>query len=181
MRPIYGDDYGIACCVSAMKIGEQMQYFGARCNLPKVLLMAINGGKDELSGVQIGPQMSVLTGGLNYNEVYQRFKKYMDWLAALYVDTMNIIHYMHDKYAYEKIQMALHNTHVERLMAFGIAGLSVAADSLSAIKHAKVQAIPNEQGIVVDYIVEGDFPKYGNDDVRSESIAREIVSYFTRR
>lgn len=178
MRPIYGDDYGIACCVSAMKIGEQMQYFGARCNLPKVLLMAINGGKDELSGVQIGPQMSVLTGGLNYNEVYQRFKKYMDWLAALYVDTMNIIHYMHDKYAYEKIQMALHNTHVERLMAFGIAGLSVAADSLSAIKHAKVQAIPNEQGIVVDYIVEGDFPKYGNDDERADSIAREIVSYF---
>ncbi|HHW90449.1 MAG TPA: formate C-acetyltransferase [Clostridiales bacterium] len=178
MRPIYGDDYGIACCVSAMKIGEQMQYFGARCNLPKVLLMAINGGKDELSGVQIGPEMPALTGELNYDEVYQRFQKYMDWLAALYVDTMNIIHYMHDKYAYEKIQMALHNTHVERLMAFGIAGLSVAADSLSAIKHAKVQAIQNEQGIVVDYTVEGDFPKYGNDDERVDSIAREIVSYF---
>lgn len=178
MRHGFGDDYGIACCVSAMKIGEQMQYFGARCNLPKVLLMAINGGKDELSGVQIGPEMPALQGVLNYDEVYERFKKYMDWLASLYVNTMNVIHYMHDKYAYEKIQMALHNTHVERLMAFGIAGLSVAADSLSAIKHAKVQAVQNEQGVVVDYVVEGDFPKYGNDDERVDSIAREIVSYF---
>ncbi|HEY8444224.1 MAG TPA: formate C-acetyltransferase [Clostridia bacterium] len=178
MRPVYGDDYGIACCVSAMKIGEQMQYFGARCNLPKVLLMAINGGKDELSGVQIGPEMPALSGTLKFEEVYERFKIYMDWLASLYVNTMNIIHYMHDKYAYEKIQMALHNTHVERLMAFGIAGLSVAADSLSAIKYAKVQAIQNEQGLVVDYITEGDFPKYGNDDERVDSIAREIVTYF---
>ncbi|HEY8423548.1 MAG TPA: formate C-acetyltransferase [Clostridia bacterium] len=178
MRPAYGDDYGIACCVSAMKIGEQMQYFGARCNLPKVLLMAINGGKDELSGVQIGPEMPPLSGVLNYDEVYERFKKYMDWLASLYVNTMNIIHYMHDKYAYEKIQMALHNTRVERLMAFGIAGLSVAVDSLSAIKYAKVQAVQNEQGVVVDYITEGDFPKYGNDDERVDSIAREVVTYF---
>jgi formate C-acetyltransferase len=178
MRPVYGDDYGIACCVSAMKIGEQMQYFGARCNIPKVLLMAINGGKDELSGVQIGPEMPALSGELKFEEVYDRFKKYMDWLASLYVNTMNIIHYMHDKYAYEKIQMALHNTHVERLMAFGIAGLSVAADSLSAIKYAKVRAVQNQEGLVTDYITEGDFPKYGNDDERADSIAREIVTYF---
>jgi formate C-acetyltransferase len=178
MRPNYGDDYGIACCVSAMKIGEQMQYFGARCNIPKVLLMAINGGKDELSGVQIGPEMPALSGELKFEEVYERFKIYMDWLASLYVNTMNIIHYMHDKYAYEKIQMALHNTHVERLMAFGIAGLSVAADSLSAIKYAKVTAVQNEEGLVTDYITEGDFPKYGNDDERVDSIARDIVTYF---
>lgn len=178
MRPHYGDDYGIACCVSAMKIGEQMQYFGARCNIPKVLLMAINGGKDELSGVQIGPEMPALSGELKFEEVYERFKIYMDWLASLYVNTMNIIHYMHDKYAYEKIQMALHNTHVERLMAFGIAGLSVAADSLSAIKYAKVTAVQNEEGLVTDYITEGDFPKYGNDDERVDSIARDIVTYF---
>ncbi|HEY8418834.1 MAG TPA: formate C-acetyltransferase [Clostridia bacterium] len=178
MRPNYGDDYGIACCVSAMKIGEQMQYFGARCNIPKVLLMAINGGKDELSGVQIGPEMPALSGELKFEEVYERFKIYMDWLASLYVNTMNIIHYMHDKYAYEKIQMALHNTHVERLMAFGIAGLSVAADSLSAIKYAKVTAVQNEEGLVTDYITDGDFPKYGNDDERVDSIARDIVTYF---
>ncbi len=179
MRPLYGDDYGIACCVSAMKIGEQMQFFGARCNVAKVLLMAINGGKDELSGIQIGPEMPVLDGVLNYDQVYDRFKKYMDWLAELYVNTMNIIHYMHDKYAYEKIQMALHNTHVERLMAFGIAGLSVAADSLSAIKHAKVTAVKNEEGIVTDYIKEGDYPKYGNDDDRADDIVRDIVACFS--
>lgn len=180
MRPLYGDDYGIACCVSAMKIGKQMQFFGARCNVAKVLLMAINGGKDEISGVQIGPEMSVLDGVLNYEEVYSRFEKYMDWLAELYVNTMNVIHYMHDKYAYENIQMALHDTTVERLMAFGIAGLSVAADSLSAIKHAKVTAVKNEQGIVTDYVTEGDFPKYGNDDDRADNIVRDIVAYFSK-
>lgn len=178
MRPIYGDDYGIACCVSAMKIGKQMQYFGARCNIPKVLLMAINGGKEELTGMQIGPVMPAFEGVLNFDEVWKRFKMYMDWLAKLYCNTLNIIHYMHDKYAYEKIQMALHDTKVERLMAFGIAGLSVAGDSLSAIKHAKVTAIKNEEGIVVDYKIEGEFPKYGNDDERADSLVRDIVSYF---
>lgn len=178
MRPLYGDDYGIACCVSAMRIGEQMQFFGARCNVAKVLLMAINGGRDELSGVQIGPEMPVLDGVLDFEEVNDRFKKYLDWLAKLYVNTMNIIHYMHDKYAYEKIQMALHNTHVERLMAFGIAGLSVASDSLSAIKYAKVTAVKNQEGIVTDYVIEGNYPKYGNDDDKADNIVRDMVSFF---
>ena len=178
MRPIYGSDYGIACCVSAMKLGEQMQYFGARCNLPKVLLMAINGGRDEISGEQIGPEMPTLTGVLKYDDVYNRFKFYMDWLAEQYVNTMNVIHFMHDKYCYEKSQMAFHNTHVERLMAFGIAGMSVVADSLSAIKYGKVEAISDESGLVINYKNTCDFPKFGNDDDRVDSIASDITEYF---
>lgn len=178
MRPIYGDDYGIACCVSAMKIGKQMQYFGARCNLAKVLLMSINGGRDEISGEIIAPEKPPLTGRLDYDEVAARYREYIDWLADVYVNTMNIIHYMHDKYAYEKLQMALHDTYVERLMAFGAAGISVAADSLSAIKYAKVTTVCDDSGLVVDYKTEGDFPKYGNDDDRADSIAKELSDYF---
>jgi len=178
MRPMYGSDYAIACCVSAMKIGEQMQYFGARCNLPKILLMAINGGRDEITGEQIGPELPPLTGKLDYDVVYDRFKTYMDWIAKEYVNTMNIIHFMHDKYCYEKIQMALHNTEVERLMAFGIAGISVVADSLSAIKYGGVSAIQGANGVAESYVAETDFPKYGNDDDRVDSIASEVVDYF---
>ena len=176
MRPIYGDDYAIACCVSAMKVGKQMQFFGARCNLAKLLLVAINGGYDTTSGMKIGPQMPVLDGEtLDYETVMERFKVYVEWLAHLYVNTMNIIHYMHDKYAYEKIQMALHDTDVERFMAFGVAGLSVVADSLSAIKYAKVHPVINENGYVVDFTREGSFPKYGNDDDRVDLIAKELT------
>lgn len=178
MRPMYGDDYGIACCVSAMKLGKQMQYFGARCNLPKVLLLAINGGRDEITGEQIGPEMPVLKGELDFDQVYDRFKFYMKWIAGQYVSTMNVIHFMHDKYCYEKSQMALHDTDVERLMAFGIAGLSVVADSLSAIKYGAVKAIPNETGIIVDYQNIHNFPKFGNDDNRVDTIASEVVSEF---
>ncbi len=176
MRPIYGDDYAIACCVSAMKVGEQMQFFGARCNLAKLLLIAINGGYDTTSGMHIGPQMDVMdVDKLDYTDVMERFDIYIAWLSHLYVNTMNIIHYMHDKYAYEKIQMALHNTDVERLMAFGIAGLSVVADSLSAIKHADVHPIKDENGFIVDFNTVGDFPKYGNDDDRVDLIAKEMA------
>ncbi|MBQ6999236.1 MAG: formate C-acetyltransferase [Clostridia bacterium] len=176
MRPIYGDDYAIACCVSAMKVGEQMQFFGARCNLAKLLLIAINGGYDTTSGMHIGPQMPVMdVEKLDYNEVMERFDVYIAWLSHLYVNTMNIIHYMHDKYAYEKIQMALHNTEVERFMAFGIAGLSVVADSLSAIKHAIVRPIKDENGFIVDFDTAGDFPKYGNDDDRVDLIAKDMA------
>lgn len=178
MRPIYGDDYGIACCVSAMKLGEQMQFFGARCNLPKVLLMALNGGKDEMSGAQVAPVFPPFRGELKYDEVLERYKTYIDWLAGVYVNAMNIIHYMHDKYAYEKLEMALHDTYVERLMAFGIAGLSVAADSLSAIKYASVTPVVNDEGIIYDYKTVGDFPKYGNDDDRVDSIACFLTEYF---
>jgi len=179
MRPHYGDDYAIACCVSAMKVGKQMQFFGARCNLPKVLLMALNGGKDERYGIQIGPEMQVYDGEyLDYEEVSKRLAVYMEWIAAQYVSTVNIIHFMHDKYAYEKVQMALHDTNVERLMAFGVAGLSVIADSLSAIKYAKVKPIKNDEGIIVDFITEGDFPKYGNDDDRVDDIAKGILHTF---
>lgn len=178
MRPMYGDDYGIACCVSAMKIGKQMQYFGARCNLPKVLLLAINGGRDEETSEQIGPQMEPLKGLLSYEEVYGRFDYYMKWIAKQYVETMNVIHFMHDKYCYEKSQMALHNTDVERLMAFGIAGLSVVSDSLSAIKYGEVEAISNETGLVIDYKSTNQFPKFGNDDDRVDSIASDVVSKF---
>lgn len=179
MRPIYGDDYGIACCVSAMTIGKQMQYFGARCNLAKLLLMALNGGKDEKSGAQIAPQRPILSGEkLDYDTVLAQYKEYIDWLSREYVNTMNIIHYMHDKYAYEKLQMALHDTSVERLMAFGIAGISVVADSLSAIKYATVMPVLNENGIIVDYKTEGEFPKYGNDDERVDSIAADLTQYF---
>ncbi len=176
MRPVSGDDYAIACCVSCMKVGKQMQFFGARCNLAKTLLMALNGGKDERYFMQVGPEMPVYEGDmLDYDEVVKRFDFYLAWLARTYVNTMNVIHYMHDKYAYEKIQMALHDTDVERLMAFGVAGLSVLADSLSAIKYAKVRPVRNEQGIITDFITEGDFPKFGNDDDRVDSIAKETL------
>ncbi len=176
MRKYYGDDYAIACCVSAMKVGKQMQFFGARCNLAKLLLLALNGGYDVESGVKVGPEMSVMdTDTLNYEEVMNRFVKYIEWLSRLYVNTMNVIHYMHDKYAYEKTQMALHDTTVERFMAFGIAGLSVVTDSLSAIKFAKVAPIKNEQGYVVDFKREGNFPKYGNDDDRVDLIAKDLT------
>ena len=176
MRPIYGDDYAIACCVSAMRVGKQMQFFGARCNLPKLLLIALNGGYDTTSGIYIGPQKSVIGGDvLDYSEVSERVDEYLAWLSKLYVNTMNIIHRTHDKYAYEKSQMALHDTKVERLMAFGVAGLSVMADSLSAIKYAKVKPIKDENGYIVDFETEGDFPKFGNDDDRVDLIAKEIT------
>ncbi len=176
MRPIYGDDYAIACCVSAMKIGKQMQFFGARCNLAKLLLIAINGGYDTTSRIHIGPQMPVMIGDkLDYNDVKERLDIYIAWLSRLYVNTMNVIHYMHDKYAYEKIQMALHDTDVERLMAFGIAGLSVVTDSLSAIKYANVQPIKDENGYIVGFNTTGEFPKYGNDDDRVDLIAKEMT------
>ncbi len=176
MRPIYGDDYAIACCVSAMKVGKQMQFFGARCNLPKLLLIAINGGYDTTSGIEIGPKTEVLQGDvLDYETVVKRFDEYLAWLSKLYVNTMNVIHYMHDKYAYEKSQMALHDTEVERLMAFGIAGLSVITDSFSAIKYAKVKPIRDDNGYIVDFDIEGEFPKFGNDDDRVDLIAKEIT------
>ncbi len=176
MRPIYGDDYAIACCVSAMKVGKQMQFFGARCNLAKLLLIAINGGYDTTSGMHIGPQMPVLkTDTLDYDTVNERFTIYLEWLSRLYVNTMNIIHYMHDKYAYEKTQMALHDTEVGRFMAFGIAGLSVVADSFSAIKYANVHPIKDENGFITDFETTGDFPKYGNDDDRVDLIAKDLA------
>ncbi len=176
MRPLYGDDYAIACCVSAMRIGHQMQFFGARCNLAKLLLIAINGGYDTTSGIHIGPQMPALEGDtLDYDTVMERYDIYIQWLSRLYVNTMNVIHYMHDKYAYEKTQMALHDTEVERLMAFGIAGLSVVADSLSAIKFAAVHPVRDENGFIVDFDTVGEFPKYGNDDDRVDLIAKEMV------
>ena len=175
MRPVYGDDYAIACCVSAMKVGKQMQFFGARCNLAKLLLIAINGGYDTTSGIHIGPKMPVLEGDkLDFNAVMERYDNYIAWLSELYVNTMNIIHYMHDKYAYEKIQMALHDTDVHRFMAFGIAGLSVVADSLSAIKFANVRPIKDDHGYIVDFETVGEFPQYGNDDDRVDLIAKDI-------
>lgn len=180
MRPLYGDDYCIACCVSAMGVGKQMQFFGARANLAKSLLYAINGGIDEKKGIQVIPDIERDTDEiLDYPKVLANYKKVLSYVAELYVDTINIIHYMHDKYAYESSQMALHDTLVERLAAFGVAGLSIAADSLSAIKFAKVRPIRNEEGIAVDFEVEGDFPKYGNDEERVDDIAVEIVSYFS--
>ena len=176
MRPIYGDDYAIACCVSAMKVGKQMQFFGARCNLPKLLLIAINGGYDTSSKMHIGPQMPVLdVEKLDYDEVMARYEIYIEWLSRLYVNTMNIIHYMHDKYAYEKTQMALHDTEVHRFMAFGVAGLSVVADSLSAIKYANVAPVKDENGFIVDFVTTGDFPKFGNDDDRVDLIAKDTA------
>ena len=179
MRPTYGDDYAIACCVSAMKVGKQMQFFGARCNLAKLLLMALNGGRDEVTGVQIGPTSDVLSDDiLDYSVVSKRFELYMEWLCHLYVNTMNVIHFMHDKYAYEKIQMALHDTDVERFMAFGIAGLSVVADSLSAIKYAKVTPLRNETGLITDFRLEGEFPFFGNDDDRVDELAQKTVHTF---
>ena len=176
MRPIYGDDYAIACCVSAMKIGKQMQFFGARCNLPKLLLLALNGGVDSTSGIRLGPQTSVMEDEtLDYGRVKERLDKYIEWLARLYVNTMNVIHFMHDKYAYEKSQMALHDTNVHRFMAFGIAGLSVIADSLSAVKYAEVRPVRDENGLIVDFRTQGEFPKFGNDDDRVDDIAKELA------
>lgn len=163
MRPIYGDDYGIACCVSAMQIGKQMQFFGARCNLAKLLLLTLNGGRDEISGVQIAPEGKVFEGTLDYEEVMEAFRKYQAWLCSLYINTLNVIHYMHDKYAYEKLQMALHDTEVHRFMACGVAGLSVIADSLSAIKHAKVTPVKGESCLIESFEIEGSYPQYGND------------------
>ncbi len=174
-----GDDAGIACCVSAMEIGKQMQFFGARVNLAKALLYALNGGRDELSGVQAGPAMEPVGNGvLDYDDVRAKFDIFMDWLARTYVDALNCIHYMHDKYSYERIEMALHDTEILRTMACGIAGLSVAADSLSAIKYAQVTPVRDETGLIVDYLVEGDFPKFGNDDDRVDDIAVELVETF---
>ncbi len=179
MRPIYGDDYAIACCVSAMKIGKQMQFFGARCNLAKLLLIAINGGYDTSSKMHIGPQMPVMdVDHLDFDEVMARYQTYMEWLCRLYVNTLNVIHYMHDKYAYEKTQMALHDTEVGRFMAFGVAGLSVVADSLSAIKFANVHPIKDENGFIVDFETTGSFPKYGNDDDRVDMIAKDMAHRF---
>jgi len=179
MRPIYGDDYGIACCVSAMEIGKQMQFFGARANLAKALLYAINGNVDEIKKVQVGPPHAPITSEvLDFDEVMEKFDRTMDWLAGLYINTLNIIHYMHDKYCYESIEMALHDTNILRTMATGIAGVSVGADSLSAIKYAKVKPIRDENGIAVDFEVEGDFPKYGNNDERVDSIAVDVVKRF---
>jgi len=176
MRPLYGDDYAIACCVSAMKVGKQMQFFGARCNLAKLLLIALNGGYDATSGIHIGPQMQVLDGDkLDFDKVLERYNIYVEWLSNLYVNTMNVIHYMHDKYAYEKTQMALHDTEVGRFMAFGIAGLSVVTDSLSAIKYATVKPIKDENGYIVDFVTEGSFPKYGNDDDRVDLMAKDLT------
>ena len=176
MTTYWGDDYAIACCVSAMKVGKQMQFFGARVNLAKTLLYAINGGKDEKLGMQVGPKLAPITSEyLEYDEVMDRFEQMTDWLANLYVNTLNVIHYMHDKYSYESLQMALHDRDVFRTMACGIAGLSVCADSLSAIKYAKVKPIRDENGIAVDFEVEGDFPKYGNDDDRVDDIAVYLV------
>ena len=181
MRPIYGDDYAIACCVSAMKVGKQMQFFGARCNLAKALLYAINGGVDEMKKTQVLKDVPKITSEvLDYEEVKTAYDKVLEKVAKIYVDAMNIIHYMHDKYAYEKSQMTLHDTNVERLMAFGVAGLSVAVDSLSAIKYAKVKPIRDEDGITVDFEIEGDYPKYGNDDDRVDSIAVELTERFIR-
>ncbi|HOA79616.1 MAG TPA: formate C-acetyltransferase [Defluviitaleaceae bacterium] len=182
MRRWYGDDYGIACCVSAMKIGKQMQFFGARANLAKALLYAINGGKDEISGEQIAPQFAPITSEyLDYDEVMSKFDQIMDWLSLLYINTLNIIHYMHDKYAYERVQMALHDMDILRTSACGVAGLSVVADSLSAIKYSKVKVIRNEKGLAVDYEVEGDYPAFGNNDDRVDSIAYSIVKNFMNK
>ncbi len=180
MRKSYGDDYAIACCVSAMKVGKQMQFFGARCNLAKVLLMALNGGKDEIYGEQIAPAGEVFAEGepLDYDTVYERFLYYAEWTAKLYVNTMNVIHYMHDKYAYERLMMAFHDTDVERLMAFGVSGLSVLADSLSAIRYAKICPVKDERGIITGFTREGDFPQYGNDDDRADLIAKDVCAKF---
>ncbi|MGN0435672.1 MAG: formate C-acetyltransferase [Wujia sp.] len=182
MRPVHGDDYAIACCVSSMRVGKDMQFFGARANLAKCLLYSINGGVDEVTGVQVGPKYRPITSEyLDYDEVMEKFDDMMEWLAKVYVSSLNIIHYMHDKYAYERIQMALHDRDVKRYFATGLAGLSVVADSLSAIKYAKVKCVRNEQGIVVGYETEGDFPKYGNNDDRVDKIAASLVSTFMHK
>ena len=182
MRPMLGDDYGIACCVSAMKIGKQMQFFGARANLAKTLLYAINGGKDEISGKQIGPKFEAITSEyLDYNEVMEKYDQMMEYVAKIYIKALNAIHYMHDKYSYEALEMALHDRKIRRTMACGIAGFSVVVDSLSAIKYAKVKVIRNEQGLAVDYEVEGEYPKFGNDDDRVDDIAVNLVKTFMKK
>ncbi len=181
MRPQYGDDYGISCCVSAMRLGKDMQYFGARCNLPKLLLLSLNGGRDEITGEQVAPELPAYEGDyLEYEKVLENYKTLQHWLTGLYVNTMNTIHYMHDKYAYERLMMALHDTDVNRLMAFGISGLSVIADSLSAIKHTKVKVIRDERGIITDFMLSEEYPQFGNDDDRVDSIAKEVVESFYR-
>ncbi|RTL02859.1 MAG: formate C-acetyltransferase [Proteobacteria bacterium] len=183
MRPKFGDDYAIACCVSAMRVGKQMQFFGARANLAKTLLYAINGGRDEKSGAQVAPATheQITDEYLDYDKVMAKFDQMMDWLAKVYVNSLNVIHYMHDKYSYESLQMALHDKEVYRTLACGIAGLSVCADSLSAIKYAKVKAIRNEDGLVYDYEVEGDFPRYGNNDDRVDMLAANLVTTFMNK
>ncbi len=179
LRPRFGDDTAIACCVSAMRVGKQMQFFGARVNLAKALLYAINGGRDELTGEQVAPAFAPLSGDyLDYAQLRAALDRMTDWLARTYVDALNIIHYMHDKYAYERLEMALHDYPVQRLLGCGIAGLSVVADSLSAVKHARVRVIRDETGLAVDYAVEGEFPRYGNNDDRADSIAVELVEDF---
>jgi formate C-acetyltransferase len=179
MRLEFGDDYGIACCVSAMKIGKQMQFFGARVNLAKALLYAINGGKDEKTGEQIAPTYAPITSDyLDYEEVTAKFDLLLDWLAKLYINSLNIIHYMHDKYCYEAIQMALHDREVHRTMACGIAGLSVVGDGLAAIKYGRVKVLRNEEGLAVDYEVIGDYPKFGNNDERVDQITSDILTNF---
>ena len=181
MRVTHGDDYAIACCVSSMRLGKEMQFFGARANLAKCLLYAINGGVDEVSKKQVGPKFRPITSEyLDYDEVMEKFHDMMKWLAQVYVNALNIIHYMHDKYCYERLQMALHDRKVTRWFATGIAGLSVVADSLSAIKYARVKTVRDENGIVVDYEIEGDFPKYGNDDDRADQIAYDVVHDFMK-
>ena len=182
MREYHGDDYAIACCVSAMRIGKQMQFFGARCNLAKSLLYAINGGKDEISGVQVGPEITPIKSEyLDYDEVMKRLDEVFEWVAKVYIDALNIIHYMHDKYAYERIQMALHDKDIHRTMACGVSGLSVVADSLSAIKYAKVKPIYDERGIAVDFKTEGEYPCFGNDDDRVDDIAIKIQHMFMEK
>ena len=179
MRKKFGDDYGIACCVSAMRIGRQMQFFGARANLAKALLYAIHGGRDEKTGVQVGPELLACRGKyLDYDDVMKKFDAILDWLASLYVNTLNVIHYMHDKYCYEKLQMALHDNDVLRTMACGVAGLSVVADSLSAIRYARVRPVRDETGLAVDFEVEGDYPKFGNNDPRVDDLAVDVVKLF---
>mmetsp|Transcript_34578 Transcript_34578/g.81984 ORF Transcript_34578/g.81984 Transcript_34578/m.81984 type:complete len:699 (+) Transcript_34578:566-2662(+) len=184
MSQLFGSDYSIACCVSAMREGKDMQFFGARCNMPKLLLYVMNQGRDEISGMQAGPKFAPVTEGdepLNYFTVLERLEEGMDWLINLYVNTMNCIHYMHDKYNYESLEMALHDTYVRRFLALGISGISVIADSLSAIKHAKVTPVYNEDGLMVDFNIEGDFPKYGNDEEEADEIARYVVQSFSER
>lgn len=182
MRYHWGDDYGIACCVSAMRLGKQMQFFGARCNLAKALLYSINGGKDEMTGIQVTPKFAPITSEyLQYEDVMERFDTILDWVAKLYINTLNIIHFMHDRYSYERLQMALHDRDVFRTMACGIAGLSVVADSLSAIKYAKVKPMRNEDNIAIDYEIEGDFPKFGNNDERVDSIAIDVIKMFMNK
>ena len=179
MRPSFSDDYGISCCVSAMRIGKDMQFFGARCNLPKLLLLALNGGRDEITGELVAPELDIYPDEyLDYNKVLTRFKSFQKWLTELYVNTMNIIHFNHDKYAYERLMMALHDTTVHRFMAFGIAGLSVVADSLSAIKYSYVKTKRNENGLIIGFDIEGEYPKFGNDDERVDNIATDLTKWF---